>query len=343
MTDAELWSRLGALPEADGTRFTVWAPLAERVELVLEQLSPLGAKPARDSARSASSERPPHATRARDHGGSKGPPAPPGESVVLSMNHAGEGLFTRVVSGAGAGTRYRLSPDGRGPFPDPASRFQPRGVHGPSQVIDPGAFQWTDQHWAGCPLEELVLYELHVGTFTPAGTFVAAIEKLPHLTRLGVTAIELMPLADFPGHRNWGYDGAALFAPARCYGAPDDLRKLVDAAHGHGLAVHLDVVYCHLGPDGAYLAAFAPPLLDPRRPTEWGASMNLDGPHSAGVREILIRNATHWVREYHLDGLRLDATPWLRDESPRHFLAELGDRVRAAAPETTRVNKPSPA
>ncbi len=289
------WESLGALPDARGVRFTVWAPLAREVAVVIE----------------SASEAP----------------------AIVPLEPAGEGLHAGHVAGIGAGTRYRVSVDGRGPFPDPASRFQPDGVHGASEVIDPSIFAWSDQAWRGRPLEELVLYELHVGAFTSEGTFAAAITKLPHLANLGVTAIEIMPLADFPGERNWGYDGAALWAPARAYGRPDDVRRFVDVAHGHGLAVHLDVVYNHLGPDGAYVVAVAPPLLDRGNRTAWGTGLNLDGEHSRGVREFMIRNAIHWVREFHLDGLRLDATPALVDASPRHFVAELGARVRASVPE----------
>ena len=288
-----LWESLGALPDAHGVRFTVWAPLARAVSVVLEAASGVSSEP-------------------------------------ISLEPASDGLYTRHVPGLGAGTRYRVMVDGRGPFPDPASRFQPHGVHGSSEVIDPASFAWSDRAWRGRPLEQLVLYELHVGAFTPEGTFAAAIDKLPHVAALGVTAIEIMPLADFPGERNWGYDGAALWAPARHYGRPGDFRQLVDAAHAHGLAVHLDVVYNHLGPDGAYVVAVAPPILARGNRTRWGTGLNLDGEHSAGVREFLIRNAIHWVREYHLDGLRLDATPALVDSSPRHFVAELGARVRAA-------------
>jgi maltooligosyltrehalose trehalohydrolase len=286
------WSRLGAQPEPGGVRFTLWSPEASRIELLLE--SGPGARPA-----------------------------------PVALEAEGEGLASALVAGAAPGTRYRYRVDGRGPFPDPASRHQPDGVHGPSEVIDPAAFAWSATPWRGRALEDLVLYELHVGTFTAEGTFRAAIARLPHLVDLGVTAVELMPLADFPGTRNWGYDGAALFAPARSYGRPDDLRALVDAAHRHGLAVHLDVVYNHLGPDGAYVVALSP-ILNRARRTEWGTAVNLDGPHSAGVREWLIRNALHWVTEYRLDGLRLDATQALDDASPRHFVAELNERLRAA-------------
>jgi maltooligosyltrehalose trehalohydrolase len=175
---------------------------------------------------------------------------------------------------------------------------------------------------------ELVLYELHVGTFTPVGTFAAAADRLADLARLGITAVQLLPVADFPGRRNWGYDGVALFAPARCYGTPDDLRQLVDRAHGLGLAVHLDVVYNHFGPDGNYLGRFSPFYLSQQHRTPWGPAVNLDGPHSAMVREFFIENALHWIHEYHLDGLRLDATHSMVDEGPRHFLAELAARIR---------------
>lgn len=243
----------------------------------------------------------------------------------------GEGGFHEaLLPGARAGQRYRLSLDGGAPLPDPASRFQPEGVHGPSEIVDPAAFEWGDARWQGVPLESLVLYELHVGTFTEQGTFAAATERLDDLVKLGVTAIELMPVAEFPGARNWGYDGAALFAPARCYGTPDDLRRLVDRAHRLGLAVHMDVVYNHLGPDGAYSAAFSRHFFSERHRSPWGSGINLDGPHSAGVREFFIANALHWVQEYHVDGLRIDATHALVDEGAEHFLAELAARVRRA-------------
>jgi maltooligosyltrehalose trehalohydrolase len=215
------------------------------------------------------------------------------------------------------------------PMPDPASRAQPDGVHGASEIVDATAFAWSDEEWSGVPLESLVLYELHVGTFTPEGTLAAAAERLEALRDLGITAVELMPLADFPGGRNWGYDGAALFAPARCYGTPLDVRRFVARAHDLGLAVHLDVVFNHLGPDGAYLAAFAPAIFSAVHRSPWGAGINLDGPGSEGVRAFFIECALHWVHEYHLDGLRIDATHALVDESPRHFLADLADRLRA--------------
>jgi len=238
------------------------------------------------------------------------------------------GYFQAAVPGAAAGARYRYRVDGT-LIPDPASRCQPEGVHGPSQIVDPRAYRWHDAAWAGLPLESLVLYELHVGTFTPQGTFAGARERLPYLRDLGVTAIELMPVSDFPGRWNWGYDPAALFAPARVYGAPDDLRDLVDAAHGAGLAVILDVVYNHFGPDGAYAVAAAPVFLSSRHRTPWGPAVTLDGEASDAVRAFFVENALHWLREYHLDGLRLDATHALVDDSPRHFLAELAGVVCA--------------
>jgi maltooligosyltrehalose trehalohydrolase len=249
---------------------------------------------------------------------------------VIPLPAEEHGYFGRTVSGVTAGDRYRYTVGGQGPFPDPVSRYQPEGVHGPSEVVDPSRFAWTDHHWRGVPPESLVLYELHVGTFTPEGTFRAIIERLPWLRDLGVTAIQLMPVADFPGARNWGYDGAALFAPARCYGTPDDLRAFVDSSHRHGLGVLLDVVYNHVGPDGAYLFAFSPWYFTDRHPSPWGKSVNLDGPHAREVRAFLIENALHWIHEYHFDGLRLDATHAMRDDGERPFLAELSARVHAS-------------
>jgi maltooligosyltrehalose trehalohydrolase len=240
------------------------------------------------------------------------------------------GVWQLDVGGVEAGQRYSYALGGGDPRPDPASRFQPEGVHGPSEVIDP-AFHWTDTGWPGPVQRRLVVYELHTGTFTAEGTFASARERLPQLHDLGVTAIEIMPIADFPGARNWGYDGVALYAPSRAYGRPEDLRALVDRAHQLGLAVLLDVVYNHLGPEGAYLPHFNPHHLLGRHQTPWGAAVNLDGPHAELVRRFIIDNAIHWVREYHLDGLRLDATHALIDEGPRHFMSEFADAVRAAA------------
>ena len=254
---------------------------------------------------------------------------------ALPLASVGNGVFERTDVDAPPGTRYRLRPDDEGPFPDPASRFQPAGVHGPSEVVDPGAYDWQDDDWAGVAREDLVFYELHVGAFTEAGTFDAVRERLSYLASLGVTAIELMPVHDFPGERNWGYDPAALFAPAGAYGRPDALRRLVDAAHEAGLAVILDVIYNHFGPDGAYANAFAPVLTD-KYETPWGSAVNLDDDGSDGVRRFFLDNALHWLREYHVDGLRLDATHVLHDESDPHFLADLSDAVDEHADGPTR-------
>ncbi len=235
------------------------------------------------------------------------------------------------LNGAAPGDRYSYRLEDGALKPDPASRFQPSGVHEASEVID-ATFEWHDASWH-CPTpEDLVVYELHVGTFTEEGTFDAARRRLGDLRALGITAIELMPVADFGGSRNWGYDGVALFAPSRNYGRPDNLRTLVDEAHVLGLAVILDVVYNHLGPEGAYLPAFYPSYVTDRYETPWGRAINLDGPGSSTVRRFIIDNAVHWVREYHLDGLRLDATHALHDHSPVSLAAELAAQVRRAVP-----------
>jgi maltooligosyltrehalose trehalohydrolase len=240
------------------------------------------------------------------------------------------GMFYGAYADVGPGVRYRYSLDGDGPFPDPASRWQPDGVHGASVVVDPRRFAWSDRLDRSSALE-LVIYELHVGTFSPAGTFAGATALLPHLRDLGVSAVELMPVADFPGARNWGYDGASLFAPAHTYGTPDDLRRFVDAAHGLGLAVLMDVVYNHTGPDGCYLGRFSPYYFTDRHVSPWGAGIDLDGEHAAPVRRFFIENALHWIHEYHMDGIRLDATHAMQDDGPRHFLAELAECVHQAA------------
>lgn len=250
----------------------------------------------------------------------------------MDMARVDADTFETYVPGAGAGTRYRLQMDDHAPWPDPCSRWQPDGVHGPSMVIDPTTFAWTDASWRGVPRHRLVIYELHVGTFTPEGTFAAAMARLPALVDLGVTAIELMPIAAFPGRWNWGYDGAALFAPSEQYGHPDDLRALVDRAHALGLAVLLDVVYNHLGPDGAYLAAWMPTIFTDRHTSPWGRGINLDGPGSAAVRRVICDNVLQWLIEYHVDGLRLDATHALTDDSREHILAQIAREVAACVP-----------
>lgn len=279
---------LGALPTDDGVHFRVWAPDAETITLVLDDAS----------------ER------------------------TLPLDPHDHGYFECTVEGLAPDALYRYRIDGEGPFPDPASRFQPEGVHGPSMVVDPTAFEWQDHEWQPPSREELVFYELHIGTFSATGTYAGVQQRLAYLKDLGVTAIELMPVADFPGQRNWGYDPAAFYAPSRAYGTPYGLRALVDAAHREGLAVFLDVIYNHLGPDGAYVAAFAPMFTEGHQ-TPWGPAINLDDTYSEGVRHFFIDNAIHWLREYHLDGLRLDATHALKDDSETHFLAELRDRVHA--------------
>jgi maltooligosyltrehalose trehalohydrolase len=252
------------------------------------------------------------------------------------MEKLSEGYFSAMLNDCHAGDLYRFRIDGQGPLPDPASRFQPQGVHGPSQVVDPSSFPWTDQRWRGIAREDLIFYELHVGTFTAEGTFPGAAAKLAGLRDLGVTAVELMPVADFAGCRNWGYDGVALFAPARCYGTPDDLRRFVDTAHQLGLAVFLDVVYNHVGPDGAYHALFSRHYFSQTHRSPWGDGINFDGPNSGPVRDFYVENALRWIQEYHFDGLRLDATHAIVDGSPQHILASIASAARAFTAETER-------
>ncbi len=253
----------------------------------------------------------------------------------LPMERARGGTWSVRVEGLREGARYRFALGREAPMPDPASRYQPDGVHGLSEVVDPSRYAWRDAGWTGRPLEELVIYELHVGTFTPEGTFEAARARLGELAELGITAVELMPLHDFPGQRGWGYDPAAFWAPCRVYGHPDELRALVDEAHGLGLSVLLDVVYNHLGPHGAYWASYGPVFTN-RHQTPWGRGLNLDGRYSRGVRDFIVGNALHWLLEYHVDGLRLDATPALIDDADEHILAELAREV-AVLPGPTRL------
>jgi maltooligosyltrehalose trehalohydrolase len=251
-----------------------------------------------------------------------------GETFALEPD--GNGYFAGTVASIGTGARYRLKTDTGEALPDPASRFQPDGPHGPSEVVDPHAFEWSDQDWPGIAIDGQVIYELHIGTFTRAGTFRAAIERLPDLVDLGVTVLEVMPVADFAGQFGWGYDGVNLFAPTRLYGRPDDFRAFIDAAHRLELGVILDVVYNHFGPDGNYLPAFSTQYFSDKR-TEWGQALNFDGPGSAGVREFFIANARYWIEEFHLDGLRLDATQQIWDASRPHILSEVTTAVREAA------------
>jgi maltooligosyltrehalose trehalohydrolase len=244
------------------------------------------------------------------------------------------GYFAALIPWARVGTRYRFKLDTSAALlPDPASRFQPDGPHGSSQVVDAASYPWSDAGWHGVKHTDLVIYELHVGTFTREGTWVSAIQHLPALTELGITCIEMMPVADFPGRFGWGYDGVSLFAPTRLYGRPDDLRRFIDRAHALGIAVILDVVYNHLGPDGNYLPNFSPDYFTDRYANEWGQALNFDGPNSGPVREFFIANAGYWIDEFHFDGLRLDATQQIFDASPEHLVAAVTGRIRSAAGE----------
>jgi maltooligosyltrehalose trehalohydrolase len=278
------------LVSADAAHFRVWAPARERVEVVLENADT------------------------------------PVRSVPLDREEGG--YFAGIVDGAHAGALYRYRLDGGKLFPDPASRFQPDGPHGPSCIVDASAFRWTDDEWRGPSLNGAVLYEMHVGTFTREGTWAAAARELPALQNLGVSVLELMPVAEWPGRFGWGYDGVDLFAPTRLYGTPDEFREFVDRAHALDLAVILDVVYNHLGPDGNYLPQFSPYYVSERHTTEWGPAINFDGEHCEPVRELVLANAGYWIDEFHLDGLRLDATQNVYDDSDPHILTEVCARVR---------------
>ncbi len=281
----------GAEPREDGsTRFRLWAPAARQVDLCLE-----------------------------DGGGEQ----------VLSMENVGAGYFECLTHEARAGSRYRFRIDGGQTVPDPASRFQPLDAHGPSEVVDPANFAWRDDAWQGRPWEETVCYELHVGSFSPRGNFGGVIERLDYLAELGVTAVELMPVADFPGQRNWGYDGVLPFAPDASYGRPEELKALVQAAHDRGLMILLDVVYNHFGPEGNYLHLYAPQFFTDRHQTPWGAGINFDGEDSRPVRDFFIHNALYWLTEYRFDGLRLDAVHAIVDDSRPHILTELAEAVQA--------------
>ena len=275
-------------------RFTVWAPFANSVEVKL--VSP--------------------------------------EERIVPLERKERGYHQAVIEGVQPSSLYLYRLDGHKERPDPASRFQPQGVHGPSQVVD-SHFVWQDESWHGLPWQEWVIYELHVGTFTPEGTFESIIAHLPELKDLGITAIELMPVAQFPGSRNWGYDGAYPFAVQKSYGGPEELKRLVNSCHRLGLAVVLDVVYNHLGPEGNYLADFGPYFTDRYR-GPWGNPINFDGPYSDEVRRFFIQNGLYWVREFHLDGLRIDAVHGIIDFSARPFLEELAITVHEQAEELSR-------
>jgi maltooligosyltrehalose trehalohydrolase len=252
--------------------------------------------------------------------------------LTVALMPERNGYFSGLVASAGAGMLYRYRvEDSVTLYPDPASRFQPNGPHGPSQIIDPEAFHWTDETWPGVHLEGQVIYEMHLGTFTREGTWAAASRELLELADAGITLIEVMPIADFVGRYGWGYDGVDLFAPSHLYGTPDDCRRFVDHAHTLGLGVILDVVYNHVGPDGNYLAHFSPDYFTDRYTTDWGKAINFDGEHSGPVREFFVANAGYWIDEFHFDGLRLDATQEIYDRSSVHILAAIAQQVRHSA------------
>jgi maltooligosyltrehalose trehalohydrolase len=278
-----------------GSLFRVWAPAHREVAVVLE-----------DASGAALADRP--------------------------LQPEPDGYYSSVVDEAAVGMlyRFRLGPGGDR-LPDPASRFQPAGPNGPSQIVDPSAFAWSDHEWPGISIDGQVLYEMHVGTFTAEGTWRAALDQLPALADLGITAIEMMPVAEFAGRRGWGYDGVDLYAPSHLYGTPDDLRRFIDEAHRLRLGVVLDVVYNHFGPEGNYLGRFSPRYFSTRHTSEWGQTINFDD-DAAPVREFVIANAAYWIEEFHVDGLRVDATQQIFDASPTHVLADIAARARAAAP-----------
>jgi len=257
-------------------------------------------------------------------------------AIVVPMNRTDDGVHSALAADVRPGARYKFRITGQ-EYPDPYSRYQPEGPHGPSMVIDPHAFVWHDTGWQGATLKGQVVYEMHIGAFTTDGTFDAAIERLDWLNSIGVTLIEIMPIAEFPGRFNWGYDGVDLFAPYHGYGDHEALKRFVDAAHQVGLAVILDVVYNHIGPSGNYLSAFSSSYLSTIHQNDWGLPFNVDGEGSRYVRQFLLDNACYWVREFHLDGLRLDATTNVPDSSAKHVLAELVENVRELARPKTIV------
>lgn len=290
------WRRLpvGAEPRPEGIHFRVWAPRVGEVEVVIE--------------------------------GREGTPGRYG-----LQREGEEGYFSGLIEAAATNSRYRFALNGGNRLlPDPASRFQPHGPHGPSQVIDPAAYPWSDGGWRGVRWEDPVIYELHVGTFTEEGSWYAATRELRNLAELGVTVIELLPVADFVGRFGWGYDGVSLFAPTRLYGTPDDMRRFVDQAHANGLGVILDTVYNHFGPDGNMLAEFSASYASRRHSTDWGPAVNFDDEGSGPVRDYFIANAGYWIEEFHLDGLRIDATQNIYDESREHIIAAIVRRAREA-------------
>jgi len=282
---------MGADLTDGGVHFRVWAPSRHSVEVVVEG----------------------------------------GEERVVPLEKDGSGYFAGLVEGIAAGARYKYRLDSRDSFPDPASRFQPEGPHHASEVVDPSAFRWTDSKWRGVTLEGQVIYEMHIGTFTKAGTWASAAGELPHLAEIGITLLEVMPVAEFPGRFGWGYDGVHLFAPSHLYGSPDSFRGFVNTAHSLGLGVILDVVYNHLGPDGNYLPEFSSCYFSDTKQTDWGAAINFDGRDCEPVRDFCIANAGYWIDEFHLDGLRLDATQDIHDSSAEHILGAIAREVRHKA------------
>ena len=288
---------VGAEPQpGGGVHFRVWAPHAREIAVVLDGLEAHASVPLR----------------------------------ATPLVGTDQGYFEGLVAEARVGSQYWFRLDDGRCFPDPASRFQPMGPHGPSAVVDPTTYHWHDGGWSGVPRSRLVLYELHVGTFTAEGTWSAARRELPALAELGITAIEMMPIADFPGRFGWGYDGVDMFAPTRLYGSPDDLRAFIDSAHQIGIAVLLDVVYNHFGPDGCFVQEFSPHYFS-EAATEWGRAINFDGEHSRPVRDFFVANAIYWISEFHFDGLRLDATQSIADRTDPHILVEIDGAVRQAA------------
>lgn len=290
---------IGAKPYTKSTRFRLWAPKAKSVAVAVE-----------------------------------------GRMDRLLLEGEGNGYFSASFREVRSGARYKFSLDGGELFPDPASRYQPEGPHGPSEVVDPRAFQWSEREaaWPGASIDGQILYEVHIGTFTRQGTFLSAIKEFPRLRDLGITVLECMPVAEFAGSVGWGYDGVSLFAPFHHYGAPDDLRRMIDAAHQQQLGVILDVVYNHLGPDGNYLTKYSEDYFS-KKETEWGNGINFDGDDSFPVRQFFLSNAAHWISEYHFDGLRLDATQSMHDDGSHgaHILAEIVQEVRAAGNRKTIV------
>jgi maltooligosyltrehalose trehalohydrolase len=282
---------VGAELTPGGVHFRVWAPRRHRVEVVIE-----GDKPR-----------------------------------IVPLEQDGSGYFAGLADGAGAGGRYKYRLDSGDSFPDPVSRFQPEGPHFASEIVDPSAFEWTDSRWRGVALAGQVIYEMHIGTFTKEGTWKSAALELPHLAETGITVLEVMPVAEFPGRFGWGYDGVGMFAPSHLYGSPDSFRAFVDTAHSLGMGVILDVVYNHFGPDGNYLPEFSSCYFSDSEQTDWGAAINFDGPDCGPVREFCIANAGYWIDEFHLDGLRLDATQDIHDCSKDHILRAIAREVHRKA------------